>query len=72
MGNHAGRVVENGVEHGRLFAAAGPWDVGTKHHVRLPDLIGKLGLELLVGRWLKQLLLGQAVFFEETVETGGR
>src|SRR5207247_3812368 len=35
VGNQPGRVVENGVEHGLLFAPARPWDVGTKHHVRL-------------------------------------
>src|SRR5207247_9115336 len=72
VGNQPGRVVENGVEHGLLFAPARPWDVGTKHHVRLPDLIGKLGLELLVRRRRQQLLLSQPVLFEKTVETGRR
>ena len=64
-GNQAGSEVENRVEHGLKFAAAGPWDVGAKHHVRLPDLIGKLGLELFVSRRGKQLFLGEPLILRK-------
>lgn len=57
MGNQTGCIVENGVEHRLLFASARTGDVGTKHHVGLPDLVGKLRFKFLVRGRSQQLLL---------------
>src|SRR5215469_6833742 len=65
-------IVEDGIQEGFRFAATGVWDIGTEQHVRLPDLVAELGLELLACRRGQQLLLGEAMLLEETVQGGCR
>ncbi len=60
-------VIEDGLQQSLHLAAAGALDIGAIEHVRLPDLIGVFGFELLVGRGSEQLALGEAALFEETI-----
>ena len=58
------------MQQGLHLPAARALDIGTKEHVRLPDLIAVLGFELLVRQRSQQLAFGQAALFEEAVEGG--
>ncbi len=71
--NEAAGVVERGLEKHLAFAAAGPLHPRTEEHVGLPDLIGELRFELLArgGGFAQQLLGGETVLAQETIQRGG-
>ena len=60
-------VIEDGMQQSLHLAAAGTLDIGAIEHVRLPDLIGVFGFELLVRRGSEQLAFSEAALFEETI-----
>lgn len=61
-------VVQDGIQDGLHPSAAGALDVRSEQHVRLPNLITKLRLELLAGRWRQQLPLSEATLLEKAVQ----
>ena len=58
---------QDGMQQSLHLAAAGTLDIGAIEHVRLPDLIGVFGFELLVRRGSEQLAFSEAALFEETI-----
>jgi len=70
MGNQPAGIIQYGIEEALKPSPFGSVDVGPEHHIGLPDLVGKLGLELLVsgGFRTKQLLLGEAASFDESIQ----
>jgi hypothetical protein len=74
MRDEAAGVVERGLEEDLLLAAAGPRDPGSKEHIGLPDLIGKLGFVLFMRGGLveKELALGETAGAQEPIDRGGR
>ena len=72
--DEAAGIVERGLQENLHFAAARTLNPRAEQHVGLPDLIGVLGLVLLVrgGFVEQQLAFGKSTSAQETIERGGR
>jgi hypothetical protein len=66
MRDQAAGIIQDGIQEGLPFAAAGVLDVGAKQHVRLPDLITKFSFKLLSPGRSQQLPFGEAVLLDSS------
>jgi hypothetical protein len=64
-------VIEDGMQQGLHLAAARALNIRTIEHVRLPDLVGEFGFELLACRRSEQLAFGESALLEEAIQGGG-